>query len=242
MNFFALIAVGIFLLVFLIIYGRSSSSASVLRWLHAKQCPSEPIWRQVQELLREISKEQRVDCPEIMVLPEFSPNALVFKGRKNIILISEGMVRTLSKHELQAAISLCLAYSEIRGGWFQTAMARVLFPVANFVQTSPLVIQYLSFPVFSLIARIWVRPSRVYAADQRAAAQVGPYEVAAALQKMSLLARKIPIQRWNIALDHLFLLSPLVLERDPLWLFPSQPTVEQRRQALVTCETAMSLS
>lgn len=241
MNFFVLIAIGFFLLGFLVLFLKISSFSSVLGWLHAKPCPSDPLWRQVKELLFEISREQRVEMPELLVLPEFSPNAIVLRKSKSYILISDGMIRALSREELQATLSLLLAYSRVRGGWLQTRLAFLLFPLANAIQSGPLITQYLFFPIFSLFLRIWVRPEAVKKADQKAAQQVGAHQVAAALQRLSVLGRKIPVRRWNIALDHLFLLSPLVLERDPLWIFPSQPSIDQRREFLVTCESAGSL-
>lgn len=241
MNFFALITILMFLGAFFAFYLKLSSLSAVLEWTHARPCPRDPLWTQVKELLSEIAREQRVACPEIMVLPEFSPNALVLSGKKSYILLSDGMVRSLSKSELQAALSLSLTYSQFRGSWILTRVGLLMFPLANTLQTSPLVIQYLFFPVLSLLMRIWVRPEAVKKADLKAAKQVGTHEIIAVLQKLSVLGRKIPVRRWNIALDHLFLLSPLVLEKDPLWLFPSQPSIEQRRQFLVTCESAPSL-
>jgi hypothetical protein len=61
-----------------------------------------------------------------------------------------------------------------------------------------------------------------------------PLLVAAALQKAAVLGRKIPLRHWNFALDPLFLLSPLALDGGPFWVFLSQPSVEERRRALLS--------
>jgi Zn-dependent protease with chaperone function len=87
-------------------------------------------------------------------------------------------------------------------------------------------------------------PSIVRSADKKAEERGDALVVAAALQKMAVLARKIPLRRWNIALDPLFLLSPLALDGGPFWVFLSQPSVEERCEALLTgatCESAAGL-
>ena len=98
----------------------------------------EPIWLQVQERLEVVSAAYRVRVPDLRVLPEFSPNALLARrGRSAYVVLSEGLVRTLSGEELDAALALCLSHVYSRGRSRHTLVALALFPFAQFLQSYP---------------------------------------------------------------------------------------------------------
>jgi Zn-dependent protease with chaperone function len=214
----------------------------LLRRLEANPAQrQEPIWLQVQERLEQVSASYRVRVPELRVLPEFSPNALlVRRGRSAYVVLSEGLVRTLSGDELDAALALCLAHVYARGRSRHTLMALALFPFAQFLQSYPFVFQFLFSPPLTFLLRVAASPGRVIGADFSAARQVDKYRIAATLQKVSVLARKIPLERWNLALDSLFLVSPLALESQPFHFYFLQPSVRERRARLLgpdSCES-----
>lgn len=208
---------------------------SLLRWLGARKELNDPLWLRVGKLLEEVSRRQRVPAPELSILPEFSPNALILvapNGRRHLLL-SEGLVRALSSEELEACLALCFAHGLQRSRKLQCRFALVLFPFARLVRRSPAWLRTLLYPWVSACLRPFAGPSAVARADRRASDWVGPHRTAAALQKMAVLARKIPLRRWNIAIDHLYLLAPTVLDGGPFWLFPTQAPMEQRRAELL---------
>ncbi|MGZ3693506.1 MAG: M48 family metalloprotease [Bdellovibrionota bacterium] len=214
----------------------------LLRRLEANPAQrQEPIWLQVQERLEEVSAAYRVKVPELRVLPEFSPNALLARrGRSAYVVLSEGLVRTLSGEELDAALALCLAHVYARGRTRHTMVALALFPFAQFLQSYPVVFQFLFSPPLTFCLRLASGPKRVLGADRYASQQVDRFRLAAMLQKISVLARKIPLERWNLALDSLFLVSPLALESQPFHFYFLQPSVAQRRALLLgpdACES-----
>jgi Zn-dependent protease with chaperone function len=213
----------------------------LFRRLEVNPIRPEPMWLQVRERLRTISAAYRVPAPELCVLPEFSPNAMLLRiGRRAHIVLSEGLVRTLSGEELDAALALCLTHVYGRGRTLHTLIALSLFPLAQLLQNMPFVLQFLLSPTLSLGLRLAARPGRVFRADNFAARQTSTFQIAATLQKLAVLDRKIPIERWNLAMDSLFLISPLVLESQPFFLPILQPTVQLRRSRLLgpsACET-----
>ncbi len=225
---------------------RNYAYRSLLRWLSARREWNDPLWARVEAQLLELARRQRVATPEFSILPEFSPNALVLvrPGGKRHFLLSEGLVRVLSNGELEAVLALCLAQSGQRTRSVQTNCALLLFPLARFVYKLPQSLQTLIYPWFTFLQRLLAGPAVCTYSDRLAAEWVGPHRVAAALQRLSVLARKLPPQRWNIALDPLFLISPTILDGGPFWLFPSQPSVEKRRDLVLalSCESSVSLT
>lgn len=208
---------------------------------------NDPVWQQISGKLDVMSHRHRVARPRLFILPEFSPNALVlrFGVREAHIVLSEGLVRSLGAAEIDAILSLCLATAHQRGRMVQTWLAFAFLPFGRALQSYPLVFQIFIAPVLAFFLRLGAGPQFTYRVDSRAAKLVGPLVLAAALQKVSVLGRKIPLRRWNLALDPLFLLSPLTLDGNPIWVFLSQPSIEERRSSLLrltSCESAPSLT
>jgi Zn-dependent protease with chaperone function len=73
----------------------------------------------------------------------------------------------------------------------------------------------------------------VFKADRRAVAWSRGPELAQALQKLSSLLRKLPMQRWNLAFDHLYLLSPMQMESAGIPFITTQPPMPQRLRKLL---------
>jgi heat shock protein HtpX len=235
----------IFLLL-LLLYLRLVSPVRLLRRMEARPADRVAQWANVRSRLQEVARRQRLPMPRLWVLPEFSPNALVLRswGRRTHLALTEGLVRSLSEEELDCALSLCLTHGAQRGRCFQTWVAAVFFPLAAAMQRYPLAAQLVLAPVLTALLRGGVSASLFLKADRAAAKFHGQWNVAAVLQKLSVLGRKIPLRRWNLALDSLFLLSPLSLDDTPLWSFVAQPPVARRRSLLLersACESASSL-
>ena len=209
--------------------------------LEANPVQSEALWQQVQERLEAMAAVFRLPVPELRVLPEFSPNAMLLRvGRRAHIVLSEGLVRTLSGEELDSVLALSLTHVYCRGRTLHTLMALALFPFAQILQSFPFPLQLLVSPPLSFLLRFSTRPQRVVNADCLAATKSNPFRIAATLQKLSVLERKIPLERWNLAVDSLFLISPLSLESQPFFLSLLQPSIEFRRSRLLAAEACES--
>jgi Zn-dependent protease with chaperone function len=211
----------------------NSSLARLWRKMEARPASHFPVWRRAKERLDHAAHQDRLRrAPHLWILPEFAPNALVVrKGGVVHVALTEGLLRSLSDDELDAVLSLCLSHGASPRRRLQTALALQLFPFARLLQGYPPAIQIFLAPWLSAALRVVSAPSKVFEADKRVRE---PLIVAAALQKAAVLGRKIPLRHWNFALDPLFLLSPLALDGGPFWVFLSQPSVEERRRALLS--------
>lgn len=228
-------------------YLRWVSPAYVLRKLGARPFDQSPVLKNVKARMRELSHRQRMPMPVLWILPEFTPNALILSPRRHRlhVALTEGLVRCLSAEELDAALSLCLTQGHQPGRFWQTWVGMFFFPLTRWVQSYPLPAQVLLSPLLSLCLRMAAGPGRFFKADREAARHQSELAIAAMLQKLSVVGTKIPVRNWNMALDSLFLLSPMALDESPIWLFLSQPSVEQRRRQLLagmSCETSPSLT
>jgi Zn-dependent protease with chaperone function len=227
-----LVFLGVFL-TFLVLWALWNASLTRLwRRIGARSAVHFPVWRRLRERLFEIARRERFAVqPRLWIVPDFAPNVIIAKqGRAVHIAVTEGLLRSLDDDELDAVLSLCLAHG--RGGrrrW-QTLVALQLFPFACLLQGYPTAVQIFLSPWLTALQRLVSPPARVFRFDRQAGDELA---VAAALQKMAVLGRKIPLRRWNLALDPLFLVSPLALDGGPFWIFLSQPSVEERRRALL---------
>lgn len=222
------------ILTFLVLWALwHGSLARLLQRLGARPAAHFPVWRRVRERLEEIARRERLAVPpQLWILPDFAPNALLLKrGSQLHVAVTEGLLRALDDDELDATLSLCLAHGTGRRRRWQTGLALQLFPFARFLQGYPTAVQVFLAPWIMGAIRLVSSPARVLEADRRSPEGL---VVAAALQKMAVLGRKIPLRHWNLALDPLFLISPLALDGGPLWVFLSQPSVEDRRRALLS--------
>jgi heat shock protein HtpX len=245
MNLF-LGTIGSLVLIFAFWLWRFSSVKRLWKSLGAQPAGHDPVWRQVSERLEMVAQRYRVPRPSLLLLPEFSPNALVvrsFSGRVQIAL-SEGLVRVVNAEELEAVLGLCLAHGYRRNRALHTCLALAFLPFASLLQSYPAIVQLVLAPWVTGVLRLAAGPVRVLESDRFAAQKLDPLQIAAVLQKLSILGRKVPMRHWNFALDSLFLLSPLTLDGGPFWVFLSQPSVEERRKNLLgklACESAATL-
>lgn len=214
--------------------------------LKARSPGSDPFWVSVKERLAAASRQQRCPVPELLVLPEYSPNALVWRmpGGRAHVAVTEGFARILGAAEMDAALALCLVQVNQRSRPMQTLLALALLPFAEALRHYPALAQWLASPVLSAFLRTASSPKSVFAADRAATRFASAWELSAGLQKLSVTARKLPLREWNLALDSLFLLSPLVIDNGPQWVFPTQPSVADRCERLLrdSCERELSLS
>ncbi len=223
----------------------NSSVKRLLAWLEARPVGHFPVWRQVKTRLEELARRERAACPQLYILPEFSPNALIVgKGRSLKLALSEGLLRSLDAEELDAVLLLCLAHGSRPRRGLQTWLSLQLFPFARLLQTYPMPVQVMLAPWLTFLLRTVSPRAGVLRSDSLVQRREEALTAAAALQKMAVLGRKIPFRRWNFALDSLFLISPLTLDGGPFWVFLCQPSVEDRRANLLgspACESSPSL-
>jgi Zn-dependent protease with chaperone function len=203
--------------------------------------------KQLQELLKDLAKRTRVPMPRVWLISEFSPNIVLLSRfrRPMEMILSDGLLRALNEEELRAILILALCQGNRKGRWWQTRMAAWIFPFSKRLQKFPIVSQILMVPAISSLFWLVTRPAQILKADQEAQTHIEGWKIAAALQKVSVLGRKITWKRWDLAIDSLYLVSPLLLEGGPFATLLPQPSIEDRRAHLLhstACETSASLT
>jgi heat shock protein HtpX len=179
--------------------------------------------------------EHRLAKPKLFVLPEFSPNAMALRGPKSSIdiVLSEGLLQVLTQRELDAVLLLLLAQASFRDAARAARLSYYLAPLCSSLDKLPLIFWFMLSPIISGFARIYLRPGRVYRADRRAVYWSQSPDLAHTLQKLSSLLRKMPMRRWNLAYDHLFLLSPMQIESNGIPFVTTHPPITQRLHRLL---------
>ena len=197
----------------------------------ARPVPPQAVWNQVRRLSEDLAYKYRIPKPRLYYLPEYTPNALVLRDSTGVpvLVLTEGLLTALNSEELEAVIALSMALVRTRGFRRSVVLALFLYPWVALLDHLPRPFWYIFAPLVTLIVRSAYRRKRVFQADQ-AVVQATPRGRAliAALQKIAVLARKLPMRNWNLAHDHLFIVSPLVGENFPFPFFFAQPKVSER--------------
>lgn len=199
------------------------------------------------DLVDELARSVRRPRPKIFLISEFSPNIIVFtrfRGPLDLV-ISDGFLRALTEEEMRALLLLAICQGHSPGRWLHTQLVAAVFPLTKRLQRFPLFSQLLVAPTICSFFWLVTGSTKVAKADARAAEIIAGWKIAAALQKLSVLGRKITWKRWDLSLDSLYLVSPLLLEGGPLATFVPQPSIDERRAFLLqstACETAATLS
>jgi Zn-dependent protease with chaperone function len=220
--------------------------AQILRALGAKPANARD-HSALLALVEELARLVRQPKPKIFLISEFSPNVILLSRFRSPLelVISDGLLRAFTEEELRALILLSLCQGNGSGRWLHTRLVAAIFPLTKRLQRFSLFSQFLVAPTICSFFWFFTSSAKVAKTDALAAQVMAGWKIAAALQKLSVLGRKITWKRWDLSLDSLYLVSPLVLEGGPLATFVPQPSIEERRAFLLqstACETAASLS
>ena len=223
------------LLFLAIVISRIWGITWLLGWLRPRTVEEKAEYGEIAQILEITAKRVRMDAPELGFFSDFAPNGLTLSGfdKKNKILVSEGLVRLLSEKEWETYFFLCLGLLRQRARVGQSWLALFLFPVSKWVFKCPPWLQFLLAPALSAWIRLFTGRRAIFRADRFASDWVGPERVASLLQKINATSHKYPMEKWNFALDHLFMVSPTVNTEGPYWFFGSQPSVDARRKRLL---------
>lgn len=210
------------------------------RWLlelhEAAPLPDDLFWLEVDARVKSLAIKARVPKPEIFVVREFAANVLVLPMRGNcgIIVMSEGLIHSLTGSELDAVLASCLAQLKLRDFRYAAFVALCFSPLYKFLSFLPMWLGFILFQVPAFIMRLFMRKKRFFKADQWALRlNIDPRDMVAALQKLSALAMHLPPRNWTYFVDHLFWVSPMQTRLGVLHLFPTHPTVDARIEKIL---------
>jgi heat shock protein HtpX len=203
------------------------------------------------EIVRDLAQRAGLPQPRCYVIPDASPNAFA-TGRNPdhaAVAATEGILRTLSDHELAGVLAHELAHvkhRDILTSSVAATLAAAIMMIARFAMffgggrsddregTNPvaLIATIILAPIAAMLIQAAISRSREYAADAGGAAIAGgPDGLVSALRKIEAVSRAVPLDA-NPATAHMFIIKPFSLAGIGS-LFSTHPPTEKRIAALL---------
>lgn len=235
------------------------SDKIVLRMYGAKEV-SEAEAPELYGMVRRLAYRAELPMPKVCIMNEDQPNAFA-TGRNpshGTVAVTTGIMRILSKEELEGVLAHELAHIKHRDILVSTIAATIAGAISYLAQMaqwaaifgggrhndeegggSPIaaIVMMIVGPIAAMLVQMAISRSREYGADAGGARICGsPRHLAAALKKLHMASQRIPLEA-NPATSHMFIVNPLT-GGGILKLFSTHPPMEERIARL----ESMSLS
>jgi len=201
-----------------------------------------------------LAERANLPMPKVYVCPQEAPNAFATgrSPRHAAVAVTQGALRLLDERELEGVMAHELAHVKNRDTLISTIAATIAGVFSMLAQwallfggglgggnregSNPLagLLVILLGAVGAAIIKAMISRSREYVADADGAAIAGSADgLASALRKLDAVARRVPLQTRNPAMNNLFIVEPFV-GRPLTQLFASHPPTASRIEALMT--------
>lgn len=224
------------------------SDKVVLRMYGAREV-SESEKPELYGIVRRLAQKAEVPMPKVYIIDQEQPNAFA-TGRNPkhaAVAVTTGIMRILSKEELQGVIGHELAHVKHRDILISTIAATIAGAISYLAHMaqwamifgghrgdddeggSPIAVIAMMIigPIAALIIQMAISRSREYAADMGGAALAGnPRYLSGALRKLHSASQKIHMDA-NPATSHMFIVNPLS-GGGITKLFSTHPPIEER--------------
>jgi heat shock protein HtpX len=211
---------------------------------------------ELYDIVGRLSAQAGLPMPRIFITPSEQPNAFA-TGRNPAhaaVAVTEGIMRILSRSELEGVLAHELAHVKNRDvllGTIAASIAGAITMVAHMLQWSMMfgglggsdddgggiiglagsLLMIILAPIAAMLIQMAISRTREFEADADGARIAGrPDGLAGALLKMERAAQKIPMQV-NPAASHLFIVNPLS-GQSMARLFSTHPPIEERVRRL----------
>lgn len=198
--------------------------------------------------VRRLSQKAGIPMPRVYLIDQEQPNAFA-TGRNPqhaAVAVTSGIMRILSKEELQGVLGHELAHVKHRDILISTIAATIAAAISFLAQMaqwamifghrgdddeggSPIaaLVMMIVGPIAAMIIQMAISRSREYVADEGGARIAGnPRYLSGALRKLHQASQKIPMKA-NPATSHMFIVNPLS-GGGILKLFSTHPPIEER--------------
>jgi heat shock protein HtpX len=225
------------------------SDKIVLRMYRAQEVTPQQA-PELHRLVQDLAMKAGLPMPRVYIIPGDTPNAFA-TGRNEkhaVVAVTEGILRILSREELEGVISHELTHIKNRDiliGSVAATIAGAITMLANMAQWAAIfggargdddeggggMIGMLAMailaPFAAMLIQMAISRSREYLADDGGARVSGkPWALASALEKLQAASQAIPMNA-NPSTAHIFTVSPLS-GRSFASLFSTHPPIEER--------------
>jgi heat shock protein HtpX len=204
--------------------------------------------------VRRLSQKAGLPMPKVYIIPEQALNAFA-TGRNpqhGVVAVTEGILRVLSREELEGVLSHELSHIKHRDILTGTIVATIAGAISMLAQMaqwamlfgggrrdddeggSPIaaLVMMIVAPIAAMLVQMAISRTREYEADKGGAAIAGnPYGLVNALQKLEQAAKIVPMQDAKPATAHMFIVNPLT-GGGLMNLFSTHPPIAERVKRL----------
>lgn len=224
------------------------SDKIVLKMYSAKQV-SEAEAPELYNIVRRLVQRAGLPMPKVYIMEQDQPNAFA-TGRNpehGVVAVTTGIMRILSREELEGVIAHELAHIKHRDILVGTVAATIAGAISYLAQmaqwamifggrrdnegegSNPIasIVMMIVGPIAAMLVQMAISRSREYGADKGGAEISGnPVYLANALKKLDMASHRIPMNA-NPATSHMFIVNPLT-GGGLLKLFSTHPPIEER--------------
>ena len=225
------------------------SDKLVLRMYHA-QPVSESQAPELYAMVKNLALKASLPLPRVYIIPGDAPNAFATgrDERHAVVAVTEGLLRSLNRDELEGVISHELSHiknQDMLIGSIAATLAGAIVMLAHMAQWTAmfggasrddeeggggligLILMAVLAPLAAAIIQMSISRSREYLADAGGAKVSGnPYGLASALEKLSRASQAIAMKA-NPSTAHMFVVNP-PRGRSLMSLFSTHPRIEER--------------
>ena len=204
--------------------------------------------------VRRLSQKAGLPMPKVYIIPEPALNAFA-TGRNpehGVVAVTEGILRTLSREELEGVLAHELAHIKHRDILTGTIVATIAGAISMIAQMAhwallfgggrrdddeggnPIValVMMIVAPIAAMLVQMAISRTREFEADKGGASIAGnPYGLVNALQKLEQGAQVVPMHDAKPATAHMFIVNPLT-GGGLMKLFSTHPPVADRVKRL----------
>ncbi len=201
-------------------------------------------------MVRRLAHKAELPMPKVCIMEEDQPNAFATGRNPNhgTVAVTTGIIRILSREELEGVIAHELAHIKHRDILVSTIAATIAGAISYLAQmaqwaaifgggrhddeeggSNPIaaIVMMIVGPIAAMLVQMAISRSREYGADAGGARIAGnPMYLANALKKLHMASKQIPMDA-NPATSHMFIVNPLS-GGGLLKLFSTHPPMEER--------------
>jgi heat shock protein HtpX len=239
-----------FIFALIMNFGSYWFSDKIVLKMYKAQEVSESSAPALYGMVRNLSLKANIPMPRLFIIPEETPNAFA-TGRNEkhaVVAVTEGIMRILSKEELEGVIAHELSHIKNKDMLISSIAATIagaISMLATMAQWAAifgggrssdddekggiigLIATAIIAPIAAAIIQMAISRSREYLADAGGAGITkNPYGLASALEKLTRASQVIPMDA-KPATAHMFIVNPLS-GKALMNLFSTHPPLEER--------------